>query len=412
MLTRPACGPACTELASAPHRIVFNGRFLAQTRTGVQRYGVETLCALDRCLGRDPGRLRDTRFQLAVPLDADVPMLDHFEIHTLPWLRGHLWEQVSLARFASGAGLVNFSYSGPVFKRTQLITLHDAGTRADRGSYGWRYRLAHDLLVRWLARRVDRIMTVSEFSRSELICHLGVAPERLAVGREGGEHAKAEGNTVARVRRLGLAPGRYLLAVGSCKASKNLALLGRALELLPDLSMPVAVAGTSDMGIFKGARPLPRSLRLLGFVADADLYALYRHAAWFILPSLYEGFGLPAVEAMANGCPVLAARTSALPEVCGDAALYFDPQDATSLAGLLRQVGREPGLRARLAAHGAQRLRQYHWEANAQLLLRQLLPQARDEAEAASALLAPQTAAPAPGLDVPAAPPLRAANPS
>ena len=405
MLRWPARAPARTDTA-ALRRIVVNGRFLAQTRTGVQRYGAETLCALDRCLGRDPGRLRDTIFQLAVPLDADVPMLEHFEIHTLPWLRGHLWEQVSLARFASGAELVNFSYSGPVFKRAQLITLHDAGTRADRGSYAWRYRLGHDMLVRWLARRVDRIMTVSEFSRSELVRHLGLAPGRLAVGREGGEHARAEGNTVARVRRLGLEPGRYLLAVGSRKASKNLPLLGRALELLPDLGLPVAVAGATDMGIFKGAQPLPRSLRLLGFVADADLYALYRHAAWFILPSLYEGFGLPAVEAMANGCPVLAARAAALPEVCGDAALYFDPQDAASLAGLLRQVSRDAGLRARQVAHGARRLRQYHWAANAQVLLRQLFPQAGDEAAAASV---PTAAVPAatPGLDVP----LGAANP-
>lgn len=408
MLTRPARESACTD-TSAPRRIVVNGRFLAQTRTGVQRYGAETLCALDRSLGRDPGRLRDTCFQLAVPLDADVPMLEHFEIHTLPWLRGHLWEQVSLARFARGAELVNFSYSGPVFKRAQLITLHDAGTWADRDSYAWRYRLGHGMLVRWLAHRVARIMTVSEFSRAELTRHLGLAPDRLAVGREGGEHARAEGNTVARVRRLGLMPGRYLLAVGSRKASKNLALLGRALELLPDLSLPVAVAGASDMGIFKGAQPLPRSLRLLGFVADADLYALYRHAAWFILPSLYEGFGLPAVEAMANGCPVLAARAASMPEICGDAALYFDPQDPTSLAGLLRQVSREPGLRARQVAHGARRLQLYHWEANAQVLLQQLFPQARDEAAAGPVPAAP--AAGPPALDVPAAPPLGAANP-
>lgn len=406
MLTRRAIVPARPDPA-APRRIVFNGRFLAQTRTGVQRYGAETLCALDRCLSREPDRLRDTRFQLAVPLDAAVPLLERFEIHTLPWLRGHPWEQLSLARFARGAELVNFSYSGPLFKRAQLITLHDAGTWADRGSYAWRYRLGHNLLVRWLAHRAARVMTVSEFSRTELVRHLGLPPDRLAVGREGGEHARAEGHTVARVRRLGLAPGRYLLAVGSRKASKNLALVGRALELVPDLSLPVAVAGATDMGIFKGAQPLPRSLRLLGFVADTDLYALYRHAAWFIQPSLYEGFGLPAVEAMANGCPVLAARAAATPEVCGDAALYFDPQDAASLAGLLRQVSREPALRARQVALGMQRLRQYHWEANAQVLLRQLFPQGEAEAAAASATLPAVT----PALDVPTAPPLSAANP-
>lgn len=377
---------------AAPARIVVNGRFLAQRRTGVQRYGEETLCALDRLLGRQPQALRDTRFQLAVPRDAQVPLLEHFEIHTLPQWTGHAWEQLALARFARGAPLVNFSYSGPLFKRDQLITLHDAGTRADRASYSWRYRLAHDTMVAWLARRAATVMTVSEFSRRELARHLGLPAQQLVVGREGGEHAVAHGDTLRQVRRLGLVPGRYLLAVGSSKASKNIALIGKALEMLPGISLPVAVAGASDTTVFRGAQPASRSFRLLGFVDDAELFALYRHAAWFILPSRYEGFGLPALEAMANGCPVLAARAASMPEVCGDAALYFDPDDPASLAQLLRTVCTNWPARAQLIARAAARLQAYHWDANAQIVWQCLFPPGREAAPAALPVAEPLAA--------------------
>ncbi len=130
---------------------------------------------------------------------------------------------------------------------------------------------------------------------------------------------------------------------------------------LPDYPWPVAIAGAKDIGIFQDAAALPDGFRFLGFVPDDDLAALYRHAAWFVFPSLYEGFGLPAVEAMANGCPVLAARAASIPEVCGDAALYFDPLDPASLADALRTAAADPGLRGRLVAAGRERLARYNW---------------------------------------------------
>jgi glycosyltransferase involved in cell wall biosynthesis len=405
----PRAPVSALAAAPAPRRIVVNGRFLAQRLTGVQRYGVETLRALDRLLSREPHWLREADFQLAVPCGADVPLLENFEIHTLPALRGHAWEQVTLARFARDAELLNFSYSGPLFKRSQLITLHDAGTRADRDSYSWRYRWAHDALAGWLAGRVQTVMTVSEFSRRDIARHLHLPAQRLLVGREGGEHAVARGDTVRQVRRLGLVPGRYLLAVGSRKASKNLGLIGRALELMPDIRCPVAVAGASDAGIFQGAQPASRSFRLLGYVDDADLFALYRHAAWFILPSRYEGFGLPALEAMANGCPVLAARAASLPEVCGDAALYFDPEQPAELAALLRRVLNDPTARHRLASRAAQRLEIYRWDENARILWQQLFPPARAAAAAAPAAEPAPDARPALGLDGSARPALHTA---
>ena len=112
---------------------------------------------------------------------------------------------------------------------------------------------------------------------------------------------------------------------------------------------------------------------MLGFVADEDLGLLYQHAAWFVFPSLYEGFGLPAIEAMANGCPVLAAEAGSLPEVCGDAALYFNPKDSRTLADLFRRVIADPSLRARAIERHQGRLDHYTWTANAEILWNEML---------------------------------------
>lgn len=365
-------------------RIVVNGRFLAQPLTGVQRYGVETLAALDRLLGRQPQLLEGTAWQLALPRDAvDLPMLEHFEIQLLPLLTGHAWEQVSLAAFARGAYLVNASYSAPLLKRRQAITVHDAGVRAQPQTYTRSYRWFNGLVMALLAPRVDTLFTLSQFSADELRARYALAREDIVIARSGWEHARRgppPTDDAAVLQRHGLTPGGYLFAVGSLKANKNFALIPRALQRLHDrLRLPIAVAGARDTRVFRAAEsPAARdTLRLLGYVPDAELYALYRHAAWFIFPSLYEGFGLPPLEAMANGCPVLAARAASIPEIYGDAVVYFDPHDPASLAERLQVVTADDdaarALRERCRTRAAARLAQYTWEANAQILLDRLL---------------------------------------
>lgn len=362
-------------------RVVANGRFFAQSRTGVQRYGVETLVALDRLLGRMPQLLEGTAWQLALPRDADdVPLLEHFEIHTLPQLTGHAWEQLSLAAFARGAYLVNASYSAPLFKRAQCITVHDASVRAHPQTFSRGYRWFNNLAMALLAPRVDTLMTMSRFSAGELRTHFHLLRDDVVVGRSGWEHAVAPTGTddAAVLARHGLQSGHYLFAVGSQKANKNFGLIPRALQLLgAELPMPMAVAGGRDAWVFQGVEPLGRdSVRLLGYVSDAELYALYRHAAWFVFPSVYEGFGLPPLEAMANGCPVLAAQAASIPEIYGDAVVYFDPHDPASLAATLRAVTLRPDAalqREQLRRRAAARLAYYTWEANAQILLDRLI---------------------------------------
>lgn len=354
-------------------RIVLNGRFLAQVHTGVQRYGAETVLALDRLLAADAALLASLDVVLAVPDDASDLPLQAIPRVRLPGRGSHGWEQWALWRYSRGSYLVNFNYSGPLLKRQQLITVHDATVRAMPQAFSRAYRWFHNAMVSVLGRTADRVMTVSEFSADELARWFGLERAGILVGREGGEHAVLAADDDAVLRRHGLARGRFILGVGSVKPNKNFDLIGRAVSLMTPCPWTVAIAGAKDIGIFRDASILPDGFKFLGFVPDADLSALYRHAAWFVFPSLYEGFGLPAVEAMANGCPVLAARAASIPEVCGDAARYFDPHDPRSLAALLAEVAVRPELRGPLVRAGQARLASYNWPENARILLQYLL---------------------------------------
>ncbi len=359
--------------AQGRRRVVFNGRFLAQVQTGVQRYGAETLRALDDLLASSPATLERVDWVLAVPHDAPEITLRAIRLERIAGRGTHLWEQGALWRFTGRDFLVNFNYSGPLLKRNQLITIHDATVRVIPQAFSRSYRWVHNTMVAVLGRRVQSVMTISAFSRDELRRWFGLTRNDIVIGREGGEHAVLPADDDGVLRRYGLVAGRYILGVGSVKPNKNYGLVGQAMQLIPAFPWPVVIAGARDISIFSEADVLPKAFHLLGFVPDDELAALYRHAACFVFPSLYEGFGLPAVEAMANGCPVLAARVAAIPEVCGDAALYFDPTDAASLAQLLRRVVDEPQLRDSLRPAVRACLARNNWRANAQILLDHLL---------------------------------------
>jgi glycosyltransferase involved in cell wall biosynthesis len=350
-------------------RVVINGRFLSQRGTGVQRYSRETLLALDGLLERSP--VSGVEFVLAVPGGVTAPKLASIRVAELPWLRGHFWEQFMLPAFARGDLLVNFNYSAPLVKRNQIITIHDATVRAVPNCFSRSYRLVQDALIAGLRSRVAKIMTVSSFSARELRKHYSIERE-LVVGREGWSHSLAQGDPAAILGRYGLTPGDYLLIVGSLKPNKNLEVVAQALALTP-VPWTVAVAGAADTRVFRDSQQKPGHLRFLGFVPDEELGALYANAAWFLFPSLYEGFGLPALEAMANGCPVIAANAGSLPEVCGDAALYFDPANPAALAALLSGVARDAGERERLRRAAVPRLAHYTWTANASIVLGEIL---------------------------------------
>jgi glycosyltransferase involved in cell wall biosynthesis len=266
-----------------------------------------------------------------------------------------------------------------------VVTMHDtlALAHPEWVFPTWRGRVAWRLKEYAAARRADRIVTVSETAKRDLLAWFGLAEDRVRVVPEGPEAIfgpRPEGpESDAVLRRFGIEPGtRFLLYVGGLSPHKN---LPRWIEAFargaPDDVRLILVGDFGD--VFHTHVPVLRAtvarlgleerVMLTGFVPDEPLAFLYSRAYALVQPSLMEGFGLPPVEAMACGTPVLASTAGSLPEVVGEAGVFFDPFDVGAMAATLRAFLADPAERVRRAGLALQRAKRYTWAASAQALL-------------------------------------------
>ncbi|NKC32148.1 glycosyltransferase family 4 protein [Falsiroseomonas selenitidurans] len=339
--------------------LAINARFLTQKMSGVQRFAREITQAL-LATGRP--------IRLLAPPDAPETFAGH-PVTRLGRRGGQAWEQFDLPGAVGADHLLNLGNTAPLrLGRRQTVVIHDAGVFDTPESYSLPFRAWYRALHWALPRRGTRIVTVSEFSRARLALHLKLPAARIGVVAEGGEHALRDAAETGVLARTGLQPGRFVLAVGTRAAHKNLDALRDGVALLASRGMKLAVAGAADAGVFRNAGDVDAALAL-GRVSDAELRALYENALGLIFPSRYEGFGLPPLEAMWCGCPVLAAAAGAVPEVCGEAALWFDAEGPRTPAAALTRLLDEPLLAGQLRQAGRARAAQFSWPAAAERLL-------------------------------------------
>jgi len=341
-------------------RVIINCRFLTQSVTGVQRFAIE-LCKQFKLLSSD--------FVFVSPKNViHHELAKEFQVVTFGKLTGHLWEQIELPLYVGNSLLINLCNTAPILKRNQYVFIHDAAVFRFPKAYNWKFVWSYMLLGKSLKHSAKKIFTVSDFSRNELIECLGVRPEKIAVISPGIEISGGE--DVRILEKLSITKQNYVLTVGSLDPKKNINGLIYAFKQLKAKEIDLVIVGSQNEGVFRKLKIANQDkIKLSGYVSDRELIALYKNALFFAFASFYEGFGLPPLEAMSLGCPVLVSNTASLPEVCGEAALYCDPFRTESIYEGILEMITNAELREQLTLRGPEQIAKYSYQKSARALV-------------------------------------------
>ena len=249
-----------------------------------------------------------------------------------------------------------------------VVTIHDVIPHVFPQQYlkNILERIYYEAAIRISITRSQKIITISEFSKQALIQHYGVKPEKIAVTLLAYNRAfrKIEDAAVLNpVREKYNLNDRYLLAIGGSEYRKNMQRLIHVYQRHFSGAYKLVVIGGKWRDVDLPARyASDKNIRFLTNIPEEDLIAIYNMAAVFVFPSFYEGFGIPVLEGMACGVPVVTSKVSSMPEVGGEAAVYFDPYDETDMAEKIESVLKNERLRKEMIAKGLQKVKEYSWE--------------------------------------------------
>lgn len=350
--------------------IYLNGRFLTQKITGVQRTAFELVMALDILLDQDIIDKNQYKFHLIYSGEIINPVeLKHIKLIKRGLLKGNLWEQFELPFYTLNSLLVSMCTVSTLFKRKQIVIIHDASTLVNPAFFPFLLRLWYGIAIPALGKIAKRIITVSNFSKNELVKYAGIKSEKIAVIYNAPEHIlrNEEPDELFKNKILSLKP--YCLAVSSLGANKNFKGLSDAIAKIDFKQCNMLIAGGS-VSTLQHTAPDSAAITYLGYVSDPELKFLYSNASLFIFPSFYEGFGIPPLEAMISGCPVLSSNTSSLPEILGDACAYCDPANADNIASGINSLINNEAALSLLRKKGIKQASLYNWLKSANELFR------------------------------------------
>lgn len=348
-------------------------RAAPQERTGTENYSLNLIRHL---LALESGHRYRLYFNR--PPTAELfPMAADLELRVMPFPR--LWTHLRLSwemvRQPPDMLFVPAHVLPLVHPRASVVTVHDLGYLYYPRAHRPLDRLYLDLSTRYNARNASRVIAVSQTTRDDLVRHYGIEPDKIAVVYSGCDEAmrpvKDEATIERAKARYGI-QGDYILYMGTLQPRKNLRRLLEAYAILKKQANRaetpcLVIAGRRGWlydQIFQQVERLGLEAEVIfpGYVPQDDLPALLGGAHLFAFPSLYEGFGLPVLEAMACGTPVLCSNVSSLPEVAGNAALLINPLDVESMAEAMNRLLQDEGLRAQLVERGLRQVRRFSWD--------------------------------------------------
>nr|WP_319022597.1 glycosyltransferase family 1 protein [Klebsiella aerogenes] len=282
---------------------------------------------------------------------------------------GHFWEQVTLPLYLmrnKSNLLINLCNTAPAFYSNQIVTHHDITYAKFPNGFSLPFRLIYNTLPRFFLKRSRFIITVSEFSKKEIKQHYKIDEDKIDVIYNAVNESFISLDEKCSVDRT----SPYFLAVSSQAYHKNFHGLIESFSNLPlDLGIELKIIGGSSTSLKAGGiNNVSNNIKFLGRVSDEELIELYQNASGFIFPSLYEGFGIPPLEAQACGCPVIASNMAVMPEVLQNSVLYFDPLIKNDLCEKIITFMQDPVLRNNLHLEGVKNVKRFSWECSANKL--------------------------------------------
>ncbi len=368
-------------------RLAINGRFLTQDVTGVQRVARELVNGIDELLRE--GSIPFTSVRIVAPNRdlIDTPTLTHIPIVRVGHLSGHMWEQLELSPETGPEMLLCLGNTAPslrmMAKSPTAVLIHSLSYEYFPSAYSAAFRAAYKIQMPITMARASALFTVSEAERDRIAEYFPDAAHRMKVVENGG----LPDAIVDQVASADKGDDAYLLYVGSLTKLKNAErLLRTAVALAKDEGLKFKLVGSSGSVFSNFNIEVPEEVRnrveFLGHINDPkELVPLYRNAICLLFPSFYESSGIPPMEAMSSGCPVVCSDIPVLRERCGEAAEYCDPASDQSITNAVLKVAKNPELRDQMRKAGMERSRNYRWKNSAEKLLSILYTDNRSQSE-------------------------------